>query len=173
MKKALASLVVLMVMPAWGLAQEKSQPLYFEGLAFFEVQFLPNFQQEISPLLALAGGVGGEALSSKGPGFGVDYAKGNPVQENRLSANGYFGFPTTSKHKIQPFVTGGVTQFWVGSWASSVPSARGFNAGGGFNFWAMKHGDIRLELRVTHGGQAVITAAPNTVVSIRIGMAFK
>jgi len=178
MRKPIAIAILMLSFPSSVLAQEKSRQLYFEGFGFFEVQGLKN--TDVYSSVGLAGGGGGAILSSKGLGLGVDYAKGAPYEESRLSVNCYFGPPSTWKYKMEPFLTGGVTHFSVGN--LGPPPVYGFNFGGGVNLWATRHAAMRLELRFTYGGQPLSIqyqsfgnyyTAPLVVPSLRIGMAFR
>ena len=178
MRKPIAIAILVLSFASSVLAQEKSQKLIFEGFGFFEVQGFRN--TDIYSSVGLGGGGGGAILSSKGLGFGVDFAKGAPYEESRLSVNCYFGPPSTWKYKMEPFLTGGVTHFSVGN--LGPPPVYGFNVGGGANLWATKRAAIRVEFRLTYGGQPLSIqyqssgnyyAAPLIVPSIRIGMAFR
>ena len=130
-----------------------------------------------------AGGGGGEGLFSNGFGLGGEYVKAaSPFGEQMLSANMYYHFgASTKKHRFEPFVTGGITRFWL-SGSDYPPPTVGGNFGIGANIWLLEHAALRLEFRDTIGGRSLSVdyepsgnsyTAPNNVVSFRIGVTFR
>jgi len=132
--------------------------------------------------LGAAGGGGGEVFLNKGFALGGEFVKAeNPIGEYNGAFNMYYHFgASTDKRKVEPFVTGGYTWLYVPN--VDLPHADGGNIGAGLNIWAFKHAALRLELRDTIGGRDISIiyesggnyyAAPNNVVSFRIGVAFR
>lgn len=170
MKGIIATTALLVAVPIFAGAQESDHQYPAEGYAF------AAWEKTVGP----AGGGGGEYFVYKGLGLGGEFAKGAPFGEQIISANAYFGVPSTRKNKVEPFVTGGFTHFSVGN--LGPPPAEGFNIGAGASIWLTKHAALRLEGRVTHGGRDLSVdyepsgnyyTAPNNVVSFRIGVTFR
>jgi hypothetical protein len=141
--------------------------------------------------MGAAGGAGAEVFAYEGLGVGGEFEgtsmpigdrSGNSIidkiAEIRVSANGYYGLPSTNKNKFEPFVTGGVTRF---NNPNIGGSAVGGNLGCGANVWLAKHVALRLEFRATHGGRSlsagnfypITYAAPENVASFRIGVTYR
>ena len=180
MKKLLAIAALLFMVPVVASAQNADHAYRVEAYGFLAKTSMAN-----------AGGAGAEVFAYRGLGVGGEFEKTSMpigdrfdnsvidwVAEIRVSANMYYGLPSTNKNRFEPFVTGGLTLFnnpTIGGTASGV------NLGCGANVWLVKHAALRLEFRVTHGGRSlsegnfypITCAAPENVASFRIGVTFR
>jgi hypothetical protein len=88
-------------------------------------------------------GAGWETVFKQGPGLGVE----GTVRHDRLllSTNGSYHFSQT--HRVDPFVSGGLS-FGMGAGDRGIGVGEtGFNVGGGVNLWAANRVGARLEFR--------------------------
>ena len=170
MKRLVMTAILLLMARSLALAQKADHPYYAEGYLFVA-------QTSTGP----AGGGGGEVFVHKGFGVGGEFVKaGSPFGEHIISANLYYGVPSTKKNKLEPFLTGGLTFFTVPN--TDQPIAMGGNFGVGANVWLTKHAALRLEGRGTFGGRDISIdyepwgnsyTAPQGVASFRIGVTFR
>jgi hypothetical protein len=93
------------------------------------------------------GAVGGEWVIAKGIGVGgeVGFVAGHSGF-GEFSANAYYHFPT-GRRRFDPFVTGGYTAAETVGIFGGSRSTNCFNAGGGVNFWLVRHFGLRAEVR--------------------------
>jgi hypothetical protein len=180
MKKFISTAVLLLVFPVLASTQEADHAYRFEAYGF-----------GATTSMGAAGGAGTEVFAYKGLGVGGEFEGTSmpigdrsdnsiidKIAEIRVSANGYYGLPSTNKNKFEPFVTGGVTRF---NNPNIGGSAMGGNLGCGANVWLAKHVALRLEFRATHGGRSlsvgnfypITYAAPENVASFRMGVTFR
>ncbi|MGA3324187.1 MAG: hypothetical protein ABSF45_06915 [Terriglobia bacterium] len=180
MKKLIATAALLLVVPVVASAQNADHPYRAEAYGFAAYTST-----------GAAGGGGFEVFVDKGFGLGGEFVRASmpigdrfdnseidSVAEIMVSANAFYGLPSTNKNRFEPFVTGGLTRF-------DLPNiggvAIGGNIGGGANAWLAKHVALRLEFRATHGGRSlsagnyypITYAAPENVASFRIGVTFR
>ena len=105
-------------------------------------------------------GGGGKVLADKGLGFGGELLSSTQWWEGATletwvgSANLSYHFGSSRKNrKLEPFVTGGYTFFYVSN--ITLPHANGGNFGVGVNIWLKGHTALRLETRDDVGGRSV------------------
>jgi hypothetical protein len=169
MKKLNATAALLLVVPMLASAQNADHQYHGQGYLFIA-----------GGTTGPAGGGGGEGVDNKGIGVGGEFVKAaSPFGEFIGSANVYYHFgPSTKNRKLEPFVTGGYTFFYV----PGVGPASGGNFGAGANIWLQKHVALRPEIRDTIGGRDISIdyesggnsyTAPQNVVSFRIGVTFR
>lgn len=171
MKNLIAASILLLVSPLFASAQNADHPYYAQGYGFVADQ----------ATIGLAGGAGAEGIFSNGVGLGGEYSYSKPLLENMLALNLFYHFGASrAKRRLEPFVTGGFTRFWI--YNLNLTPAGGGNLGCGADIWVMKHLGLRLEARDTFGGRSLSIqyepsgnyyTAPNNVVSFRIGLAFR
>src|SRR6266568_7060845 len=122
-------------------------------------------------------GFGGEGFVHKGLGAGVEL--GYLGEWSDFSGNGlgvgsadlsYHFRPSPQHPKVEPFVSGGYTLFFLHGHTSGV------NFGGGINIWLKEHAALRLEVRDDAYGEDIHRRAPvvpQHFVTFRIGLTFR
>lgn len=183
MKKLIATAALLLVLPMFASAQNANHQYRGQGYLFF------------APGVAESGfgsrgivhiGGGGEGLIYKSFGLGAELGDMFPwsnfydwLAVGSLNMSYHFS-PRTKSRKLEPFVAGGYTFFYVPG--VGLAHANGGNFGCGANILLKKHAPLRLEVRDTIGGRNIsieyepygnFYTAPQNVVSFRIGMTFR
>jgi hypothetical protein len=133
-------------------------------------------------------GGGGEFLVAKGLGFGGELLSSTQSWEGAtldtwigsVNVSYHFG-SSTKKRKVEPFVTGGYTFFYVSN--IGFPHDNGGNFGAGLNIWLMRHAALRLEIRDDVGGRDLSAEfepegtyylrSSQHLVGFRIGVTFR
>jgi hypothetical protein len=137
---------------------------------------------------ALQFGGGGEFLVGKGLGFGGELLSSRQSWEGAtldtwigsFNVSYHFG-SSTKKRKLEPFVTGGYTFFYVPNIGFGPDS--GGNFGAGLNIWLLRHTALRLEIRDDIGGRHLSAEfepegtyylrSSQHLVGFRIGVTFR
>ena len=120
-------------------------------------------------------GLGGEILSRKGIGVGVELSYAGPNWNFDSSGLGvgsvdasYHFFGNKSRKGLDPFATGGYSLYY----GQRTAFQSGFNLGGGLNLWLIKHAALRLEARY-QGGINYFNSNLTRYVAFRFGMTFR
>jgi len=121
-------------------------------------------------------GVGGEILSSTQPFEGSSLR----TWIGSVDLSYHFG-ASTKRRKVEPFLTGGYTFYYVSNVGLSHED--GGNFGGGVNFWLSRLAALRLEVRDDIGGQFLsvefqslgnyFLRSSRHLVGFRIGVTFR
>ena len=162
MKKLIARAALLLLVPMLASAQDADHQYHGEGYWFFagERSGTASFQSGSSTTSLRSGSVsnspqfggGGEGFVYKGLGLGGELLRSTQSWEGSTldtwigSVNvSYHTRPSTKNRRLEPFVTGGYTFFYVSN--ITLPHANGGNFGVGVNIWLMRHTALRLEIR--------------------------
>jgi len=121
-------------------------------------------------------GVGGEILSSAQPFEGSSLR----TWISSIDLSYHFG-ASTKRRKVEPFLTGGYTLYYVSN--ITLPHENGGNFGGGVNLWLWRPVAVRLEVRDNVGGQFLsaefqgigtyFLRSSRHLVGFRIGLTFR
>ena len=198
MKKLIAMAALLLLVPMLASAQNADQQYHGQGYGFFAgaASGGVSFQSGSSTTSLPSGSVknlpqfggGGEFLVDKGLGFGGELLRSTQSWEGgtfgtwigSVNVSYHFG-SSTKKRKLEPFVTGGYTFFYVSNiWFG--PDSGG-NFGAGLNIWLLHHTALRLEIRDDIGGRDLSAEyqpegtyylrSSQHLVGFRIGMTFR
>jgi hypothetical protein len=197
MKTIITLAAVLILAPAWAMAQAAedqygAQGYFFIGPIVSNTRYVlnPAYSGTVFPLgeqppadynLHEYGGVnagfGGEALVYKGLGVGAEasyagadwsFGGGEAVGIGSVDASYHF-FGKRNRRRLEPFVTGGYSLYF----GDRTRFEHGYNMGGGVNFWVLKHAALRFEVRdqghVNYGGSSAFT----NFAAFRFGMTFR
>ena len=181
MKKHIATLALLLMMPALGLAQDADHSYRGQGYVFFGLGTATGIS---SPLFEHVGG-GGEGFLYKGLGFGAEaeyatwgYTISRGPGVGTFHDKAWIGSADFSYHFGRHAARGGVDPFLLGGVSVVGPTQKGGgrgapagNFGGGANWWLAKHEALRFEFRDVVGGSAFW--AYDHVLSFRIGVTFR
>jgi hypothetical protein len=136
------------------------------------------FEPQTCTFTAVGGtntGLGGEILSRKGIGVGVELSYAGPNWNFDSSGLGvgsvdasYHFFGNKSRKGLDPFATGGYSLYY----GQRTAFQSGFNLGGGLNLWLIKHAALRLEARY-QGGINYFNSNLTRYVAFRFGMTFR
>jgi hypothetical protein len=197
MKKLIARAALLLLVPTLASAQDADHGYHGEGYLFCAgaSSGTASFQSGSSTTSLRSGSVsnspqfggGGEFLVGKGLGFGSELLRSTQSWEGAtlgtwigsVNVSYHFG-SSTKKRKLEPFVTGGYTFFYVSN--ITLPHANGGNFGVGVNIWLMRHAALRLEIRDDVGGRSVSAEfepegtyylRSQHLVGFRIGVTFR
>jgi hypothetical protein len=181
MKKLIATAGLLLVVPMLASAQNADHQYNGQGYLFFA-------EGATGPATFHFGG-GGEGFVYKGLGLGAElehsagWSSGTSLGTWIGSADVSYHFGASTKNrKLEPFVTGGYTFFFIRGISPSTDFANGGNFGCGVNIWLKKHAALRLEIRDSVGGRNISIdyepwgtsyLAPQHLVSFRIGVTFR
>ena len=197
MKKLIAAVALLLTVPALGSAQIADHQYHGEGYWFFAgaTSGTASFQSGSSTTSLRSGSVsnspqfggGGEGFVYKGLGLGGEFLRSTQSWEGSTldtwigSVNvSYHTRPSTKNRRLEPFVTGGYTFFYVSN--ITLPHANGGNFGVGVNIWLMRHTALRLEIRDDVGGRSLSAEfepegtyylRSQHLVGFRIGVTFR
>jgi hypothetical protein len=198
MKKVITLAALLLALPLVAPAQDAGYQYHGEGYGFLgyapaHLEYAPPgsaTQQLAASTSAHQYGFGGEILVAKGIGVGGEILNSTqpfPGEGAGLSTwigsiNGSYHFgPSTKKRKVEPFVTGGYTFYYVAN--VDLYHENGGNVGGGVNIWLSRLAALRLEVRDDIGGQFLsvefqsggnyFLRSSQHLVSLRIGMTFR
>jgi opacity protein-like surface antigen len=184
MKKLIANMAWLFLIPMLASAQKADHPPRWQGYGFVGAG-----THGMTP----TAGFGGEVYVTKGLGIGAEVgaaalttqrvtAKTTGVGSADLS---YHFFPKKIRGNGAPFVAGGYTVFFghnthtgTGLWGHKPLMTQGFNVGGGVDLFASKHVGVRFDVRYHgHGGNILNYTYPNldqfSFVAFRIGVTFR
>jgi hypothetical protein len=196
MKKVITLAALLLALPLVAPAQDAGYQYHGEGYGF--LGYAPahgEFALAGSPTQQLSGstsarqfGFGGEVLVAKGIGVGGEISSSTQSYEGAglgtwiasINTSYHFG-PSTKKRKVEPFVTGGYTFYYVAN--VDLYHENGGNVGGGVNIWLSRLAALRLEIRDDMGGQFLsvefqpggnyFLRSSQHLVSLRIGVTFR
>lgn len=186
MKNLIAATALLFLAPGWALGQSADRPPRGQGYFFFaEARTRASFGA--SSTLPQIGG-GGEWISGHGLGLGGEYLRtaqsweGTSLDTRIGSIDISYHFrPSRKSPKLEPFVTGGFSFFYVPG--TGLGHDNGGNFGAGLNIWLSRHAALRLEIRDDIGGQdlsAEFEGGPpyylrssQHLVGFRIGVTFR
>ncbi|MGA2074671.1 MAG: outer membrane beta-barrel protein [Terriglobia bacterium] len=196
MKKVITTAALLLALPLVARAQDAGYQYHGEGYGFLGyAPAHPEFAPPGSATQQLAGstsahqfGFGGEFLVDKGIGVGGEISSSTQSYEGAgletwigsINTSYHFG-PSTKKRKVEPFVTGGYTFYYVAN--VDLYHENGGNVGGGVNIWLSRLAALRLEMRDDIGGQFLsvdfqsggnyFLRSSQHLVSLRIGVTFR
>jgi hypothetical protein len=198
MKKLIVRAALLLLVPMLASAQDVDHQYHGQGYWFFAGagSGTGSFQSGLSTTSLPSGSVsnspqfggGGEYLVAKGLGFGGELLSSTQSFEGAslstwvgsINVSYHFG-SSTKMRKVEPFVTGGYTFFYVSNIGFGPDS--GGNFGAGLNIWLMRHAALRLEIRDDVGGQDLSAEfepegtyylrSSQHLVGFRIGMTFR
>lgn len=172
MKKLIATVALLVMVPASVSAQDTDHPYRGQGYLVFGVG--PGTGGPSNPIFKQAGG-GGEGFLYKGLGVGaeVEYASGGNYEFSKA----WIGSADFSYHlrrhaargKVDPFVLGGLSVVGPTQKGGGRGSPAG-NFGGGANLWLAQHAALRLEFRDVVGANFW---PYSDVLSFRVGVTFR
>jgi opacity protein-like surface antigen len=178
MKEFMVILALLFVVPASVSAQNTDhQP---RGLGYI-------FYGAATHQMGQTAGFGGEAYVYKGLGASLEIgtagyttsAYGNPnwIGVGSLDLS-YHYFRKKLQGRPTPFVTGGYTDFFGQDTDVSENQARGFNIGGGLDFFATRRLGVRFDVRYYgHGDHILWPSFPGlaqlSFAAFRIGLTFR
>jgi hypothetical protein len=197
MKTLIATVALLLMVPALASAQDADHQYHGQGYWFFagarsgtgsfqsgsSTTSLPSWSTTASRQY----GGGGEFLVDKGLGFGGELLSSTQSWEGAtlgtwigsVNVSYHFG-SSTKKRKLEPFVTGGYTFFYVSNIGFGPDS--GGNFGAGLNIWLLRHTALRLEIRDDIGGrdlsaefepEGTYYLRSQHLVGFRIGVTFR
>ncbi|MBZ5560941.1 MAG: hypothetical protein LAP13_00815 [Acidobacteriia bacterium] len=192
MRKLVATLGLLLLVPAMAPAQEAEHPSRGQGYVFlapivsnaryvfspacYGVVFPPGQPPPADCFSHKRGGVnagfGGEVFVYRGLGVGTEF--GYAGQDWSFGSNGIgVGSVNGSYHfsrqkKAEPFVTGGYSLYF----GDRTAVQNGYNLGGGANLWVSKHAALRLEVR-NQGNINQFHSQFTQFVAFRVGMTFR
>ena len=169
MRRVIAIAALLVAAPMLASPQDVDHQYHGQGYCFFAGAGTGagSFQSGTSTTPLRQGspapyqfGGGGEVLAGKGLGFGGELLSSTQLWEGATlgtwigSVNVSYHFGSSrNNRKVEPFVTGGYTFFYVSN--ITLPHANGGNFGAGLNIWLMRHAALRLEIRDDVGGQSL------------------
>lgn len=178
MKRLIAMVVLLLMVPASVLAQNTDQKS--QGLGYV---FIGGGTRQ----MGLNTGFGGEYVNKSGLGVGAELAtagwdtsaNGNPNWIGLGSADFFYHFFPKRTQGYAPFVSVGYSNFFGQD--TDTPGGNftnGFNVGGGIDLFASKHIGVRCDVRYNgHGGRILWASYPNltqfSFVAFRIGVTFR
>ncbi|MGD0223349.1 MAG: hypothetical protein ABSF71_13515 [Terriglobia bacterium] len=195
MKKLIATVAILLMVPTLAPAQNADHPYRAEGY-FFIGPIVSNTRDVFNPAYAgvvftdgepapanlffhavggASTGFGGEAFVSGGLALGGEVGYAGP--DWSFSGGSAVGImsPDVSYHffpkkcrRVEPFATGGYSLYFGDRRATQS----GFNFGGGVNLWVAKHAAVRLEVR-NQGSIDYFHSQFTHYVAFRIGMTFR
>jgi hypothetical protein len=196
MRKVITIAALLLALPLVARAQDAGYQYHGQGYGF--LGYAPAHGEYVlpgSPAQQLSGstgarqfGFGGELLVAKGIGVGGEISNSTQSYEGSglntwigsINASYHFG-PSTKKRKVEPFVTGGYTFYYVAN--VDLYHENGGNVGGGVNIWLSRLAALRLEMRDDIGGQFLsvefqsggnyFLRSSQHLVSLRIGVTFR
>ena len=179
MKKLSVAVALLLLVPMLASAQNADHQYRGQGYLFFAGAG--------SSTASLQFGGGGEWLADDGLGLGGELLRSTQSWEGATldtwigSANLSYHFGSSRKNrKLEPFVTGGYTFFYVSD--ITLPHANGGNFGVGLNIWLKGHTALRLEIRDDVGGRSLSAEfepegtyylRSQHLVGFRIGVTFR
>lgn len=170
MKKLIATVALLPMVPAWMWALDADNPSRGQGYffiapivsntryvfnpAYYGVVFPPGKPLPADAFFHERGGAnvgfGGEAFVSKGVGLGGEVGYAGPDWSfsgggavGMVSTNVSYHFFSKNHRRIEPFVVGGYSLYY----GDRTATQNGFNIGGGVNLWVGKHAGLRLDVR--------------------------
>jgi hypothetical protein len=187
MKKLIATVALLLMVPAWGSAQDTDHQPHGLGYVFLGLG---------TQGMGFTSGFGGEGYLSKGLGLGAEVGAAGLGASNNRNPNiigvgsvdlSYHFFPKKIHGKPVPFVEGGYTIFFGQDVELLSPGCplfgcghyqNGFNIGGGIDIFGTKHAGVRFDVRYNgHGGRILWASYPNlaqlSFVAFRIGLTFR
>jgi hypothetical protein len=173
MKKLIATAALLLMAPAWTLAQNTENQYRTQGYLFLGMGTgAPSY---FNPFIVHVGG-GGERFLHKGLSFGVEAGHtnwGGPAYPSAWIASGDF-FYHFGRHArrggVDPFLLGGASFVGYYQKGGGEHSPAG-NFGGGADLWLAKHAALRLEFRDVVGATQFW---PYThYISFRVGVTFR
>jgi len=196
MRNAISTAVLFFGVSMLAVAQDVDHPYHGQGY-FFLAQALasPSFETGGAAPTGLSGnsnahqfGGGGEWLVDKGVGLGGEILSSTQSFEGAslntwigsINVSYHFG-SSTKKRKVEPFVTGGYTFYYVSN--ITLPHESGGNVGVGLNIWLARLIALRLEIRDDVGGQGLSAEfepegtyylrSSQHLVGFRIGVTFR
>ena len=178
MKKFIATLALLLMVPGFASAQKSEDPHYRgEGYFFFGVgpgiiactgvfTCGPTTRQVVKHV-----GFGGQGFLHKGLGLGMElgYARwwADGEEAGIGSVNLSYHLRRTAAHtRVEPFVLWGYTLMFRRSEFHNVT-----NFGGGVNLWMAKHAALRFEVR--NYTPVNIPRGYQNFVEFRVGLTFR
>lgn len=198
MRKVIPTAALILAVPFLASAQDGDHQYHGQGYLFFAGarSGTGSFQSGSSTTSLESGSVsnslqfggGGEFLVGKGLGFGGELLSSTQSWEGAtlgtwigsLNVSYHFG-SSTKKRKLEPFVTGGYTFFYVPNIGFGPDS--GGNFGAGLNIWLLRHTALRLEIRDDIGGRDLSAEfepegtyylrSSQHLVGFRIGVTFR
>ncbi len=158
MKKLIARAALLLLVPMLASAQDANHQYHGQGYFFYAGAASSARIGVLSSSNSPQFGGGGEYLVDKGLGFGGELLRSTQSFEGAtldswigsVNVSYHFG-SSTKKRKLEPFVTGGYTFFYVSS--IGFPHDNGGNFGAGLNIWLERRTALRLEIRDDVGGR--------------------
>ena len=195
MKSFIWVVTLLLMVPAWGSAEEADDPIRgeayffiapivsnarpFTNPAYYGVVFHPGEPLPANLTLYGRGGVnagfGGDVLIRNG--LGVGFEAGYAGQDWSFGANGlgvgsinatYHFFGNKTSRRVDPFATGGYSLYF----GDRTAFQNGFNLGGGVNVWWVKHVALRLEV-LDQDNIKYFHSQFTRFAAFRVGMTFR
>jgi len=196
MRRWIAATALGLALPLAVSGQEVDRPYHGQGYFIFaaapaRVSFATGGSAPVS-LQSNANahqlGGGGEFLAGAGVGFGGELFNSTQLWQG-ASLNTWIGSIDVSYHfgssrkkrRVEPFVTGGYTFYYVAN--IDLVHENGGNFGGGVNVWLLHRTALRLEIRDDIGGQDLsaefepegtyFLRSSRHLVGFRLGMTFR
>jgi hypothetical protein len=177
MKKLMATVALLLMVPALASAQDRDHQSRGQGYFFFGLgtgtqcggwgQFRPGYCPH--PVFNQAGG-GGEGFLYKGLAFGAELGYASCLASYLIaSADFSYHLRRRAARGVDPFVLGGPSLLAHTPLGQGGGAAAG-NFGGGANLWLAKHAALRVEFR------DVVSAnfwPYSNYLSFRVGVTFR
>jgi hypothetical protein len=175
MKKLIATVALLLVVPALASAQGTENQYRGQGYGFFGWGTGTPSYIHVHPLILHAGG-GGEVFLYKGLGFGAEVGHASWVAgyASAWIASGDFSYHFRRHARrggVDPFVLGGASFVGPTTGEMGRGSAAG-NFGGGANVWLAEHAALRFEFRDVVAGTTRFWTYSH-YISWRVGMTFR
>jgi hypothetical protein len=171
MKKPIATVALLFMVPALALAQSADHPYRGQGYLFFGLG--TGTCCAYHPVIEQAG-FGGEGFLYKGLGAGAEavYASWGGYYNTAWIGSGDLSYHF-GRHarpgRVDPFVLGGISIVGPTAAGGGRGSPAG-NYGGGANLWLANHAALRFEFRDVVGANFWVFSH---VISFRVGLTFR
>lgn len=184
MKTLVATVTLLLILPAWAPAQDTDSGRPPRALGYV-------YAGGATHSMSLTAGVGGEILSSTGLGADLEVGAGGLTTGGDANYNSYITgigsadasyhyFSKKTEHRVSPFAAGGYTILFGHNAVLTGKDVKtnGYNVGGGVDVFATKHAGVRFDVRYYgHGGRILKNRYPGlaefSFVAFRIGLTFR
>jgi len=179
MKKLIARVALLLLVPMLASAQDADHQYHGQGYGFFGLGtswgnplYSPGYPYH--PAIEQVG-FGGEGFLYKGLGLGAElgWAYWGSVENQAWMPSGdvsYHFRGNRARARVDPFVLSGASGYLPTSHGARGAPAGNF--GGGVNLWFEKHAALRLEVR-DHVSQNGSFGPGNHYLSFRVGITFR
>ncbi len=171
MNKIIATVALLLMVPAWASAQNPDHQYRDQGYVFIGEGSVHSSDNGLHG--NAQAGAGAEVLLIRGFGVGGELGvMGTPGHGGGIvSIDPSYRF--LRKSKLVPFVEGGYSRAFGRN--DTIPPTNLFNFGGGISYWAFKRVGLRLEVRdhVHSANHSYFWGDENHYWGVRIGLTFR